>query len=317
MVTLSQSNLTKAINKAVRYLHQIQQPAGDFQTMSSPNKDMQDAKPYPKSVYVTTFVLHALAQLRPSPLIKEIQERAINFLLREQEDNGAWNYEGRDNHKLPNDLDNTACAIAALAQLDQKPELSFYALLWQSESAPGGPYYTWLDINDREDDPRARNVDALVNANILFCCGLLDLSLPKTVYYLEQVIRAEAYDSESLFTFSPHFLIYTLSRAYADGGVRMLDTAMSIMQDYVLSKLPPPHLESSIFNLACLAVSLHNMKMPTILLRPYLVPLLTSQQADGSWSVAAAYAGYAPNFDGSSALTTALAIEALSKYQNT
>ncbi len=215
---------------------------------------------------------------------------------------------------MPPDLDDTSCAIAALAELNQRPELSFYALLWQSESAPGGPYYTWLGINERDDDPRARQVDALVNANIVYCCGLLNLSLPSTVYYLEQVIRAEAYDSESAYTVSPHLLIYALSRAYADGKVTMLDAVMSVMQDYILSKLPPPHIEISAFNLACLTVSLINMHVPAILVRPYLVPLLASQQSDGSWPAWAAYAGFSPNYDGSPALTTALALEALGKY---
>lgn len=315
--TLSYANLTTAINKGVDYLSQIQRPSGEFETVTSPHKDMQDAIAYDKSVYATTFVLHTLAGLKPTLQIESIQKSAVDFLLQEQEDNGAWNYEGRDDWRVPCDMDDTACAIAALAQLDHQPELSFYALLWNNESAPGGPYYTWLNINENTDDPRARNVDALVNANILYCCGLLNLSLPQTAYYLEQVIRAEVYDSESLYTLSPHFLIYALSRAYADGGVKILHSAMSTMQDYVLSRLSPPHMETSVLNLACLAVGLLNMKVPSILVRPYLAPVLAAQQPDGGWPACATYAGFSPNFDGSSALTTAIAIEALNKYQLT
>jgi len=314
LVPLSHANLSAALENGVRYLSQAQRPAGDFETVTSPYQDMREATPYPKSIYTTTFVIHALAGLESTPVIEKIQQRAADFLLREQEDNGAWNYEGRGDWRIPPDLDDTACAVAALAQLGRRPELSFYALLWQNESAPGGPYYTWLGINENEDDVRARQVDALINANIIYCCGLLDLSLPNTVYYLEQVIRAEAYDSESLYTISPHFLVYALSRAYADGGIKILDEAMSIIQDYILSRLPPPHVESSIFNLACLSVSLINIKVPSILIRPYLVPLLSAQRPDGSWSACAAFAGFAPNYDGSVALTTALALEALNKY---
>ena len=313
-VPLSYTNLTTAIENGVRYLAQAQRPSGEFETLTSPDLDFEEATPYQKSVYVTTFVLHALACLPPTPLIEQIQQQAGAFLAAEQGDNGAWNYEGRGGERLPPDLDDTSCAIAALAQLGRQPELSFYALLWQNESAPGGPYYTWVGINQLEHDPRARSIDALVNANILFCCGSLNLSLPGTVYYLEQVIRAEAYESESLFIPSPHLLIYALSRAYADGGVTTLDKVMSIMQDYILTRLPPPPLETSAFKLACLAVSLLNMKVPSILVRPYLVPLLITQRPDGSWPAYAAYTGFWPNYDGSPALTTALAIEALAKY---
>lgn len=318
MTPLAHANIDQAIEKGVRYLHQTQRPSGEFVTYTSPNLDLSEGVPYPKSVYMTTFVMHSLATLPANTsitsLIKDIQGRGAAFLEQEQEDNGAWNYEGRGEPRVPPDLDDTSCAMAALAELDRQPELSFYALLWQNESAPSGPYYTWLGINDRDDDPRARQVDALVNANILFCCGLLNLSLPGTVYYLEQVVRAEAYQSESVYTTSPHFLFYALSRAYADGQVAALDPAMSILEDYILSKVPPPHPDMPIFKIACLAATLLNLRIPSILIRPYLVPLLTTQYTDGSWPGWGAYAGFAPNSDGSPALTTALAIEALGKY---
>jgi hypothetical protein len=313
-VPLSYANLTSAIETGLDYLARVQRPSGEFETWTSPHLDFSDATAYLKSIYTTTFVMHTLTLLSSTPQIEQMQNRAADFLMAEQEDNGAWNYEGRGNHRLPCDQDDTSCAIAALAQLGIQPELSFYALLWQNESAPGGPYYTWIGINDLNDDPRARQIDGLVNANILFCAGLLNLSLPGTIYYLEQVIQAEAYDSESLYTPTSHFLMYALSRAYADGNVSKLDKAMSIMQDYVLTKLPPPHAETSAFKLACLAVSLLNMKVPSILIRPYLVPLLSMQQPDGSWPVDITYHGFSPNYDGSPALSTALAIEALAKY---
>ena len=239
-VPLSYANLTAAIENGLDYLARVQRPSGEFETWSSPQLDFSEATPYPKSIYTTTFVMHALSLLSPTPQTEQMQKKAADFLIAEQEENGAWNYEGQGTHRLPCDQDDTSCAIAALAQLGHQPELSFYALLWQNESAPGGPYYTWIGINDLKDDPRARHVDALVNANILFSAGLLNLSLPGTIYYLEQVIQAEAYDSESLFTPTPHFLIYALSRTYADGNVSKLDKAMSIIQDYVLTKLPPP-----------------------------------------------------------------------------
>ena len=318
MILLSHTNINHAIEKGLYYLHQAQRPSGEFTTYTSPNLDLSEGVLYAKSVYVTTFVMHALATLPSSssaaPLIKEMQERAASFLEQEQEDNGAWNYEGRGQQRIPSDLDDTSCAIAALAEFDRQPELSFYALLWQNESAPGGPYYTWLGINDREDDPRARQIDALVNANILFCCGLLNLSLPGTIYYLEQVIHAEAYQSESAYIISPYFLLYALSRAYADGQVTALEPAMSTMTDYILSKLPPPRPDAPTFHIACLAAALLNLSVPSILIRPYLAPLLATQRPDGSWPGWGAYAGFSPNYDGSPDLTTALTIEALGKY---
>lgn len=319
VVLLSHPNLEAAIEKGVGYLERIQGQAGDFEMVSSPHQDMRAAKPYSKSAYVATYVLHTLSLMEATPQIESIQQRTIAFLLQEQKDNGGWQYCEQPASMSFADLDTTACVIAALAQVDRQPELSFYALLWNHESAPGGPYYTWLDVDYHELDPSISYVDAQTNANITYCCRLLGLSLPKTVYYLEQVISAQAYESECPFSISAHFPIYLLSRAYAADNGKMLDKVMPTIQDYILSKLAAPHSEGSMLNLACLAVSLLNMKVPSILVRPYLVPLLASQQSDGGWPVYAACTRKAfraddVHYDGGTALTTAIALEALYKY---
>jgi hypothetical protein len=313
--TLSPPTLTKAIQKGIDYLAQTQRPSGEFATYTSPRLDMADAEEYPKSVYITTFVIHALSCLPPSPLIKQIQRRAGDFLLREQEDNGAWHYDGRrDEWKIPLDLDDTCCATAALFILGQRPALSLYTHLWQNEVAPGGPYYTWIGVDHTEDSILAQDVDILVNANILFCGGLLNLSLPGTIDYVQQVISNEGYQAQSIYCIAPHFPIYVISRAYGDGNVEALAPTMPIMQDYVLTRLVRPRNEPVTFNLACLAVALLNLQAGLSLIEPYLVALLVGQKSDGHWPAWAAYLSYKHHYDGAPALTTALALEALSKY---
>jgi hypothetical protein len=310
--------MTEAIDAAIRrglaYLERTQRPSGEFATFTGPRLNLAGAERYPKSVYVTTFVIHALAQLPAEPQIAAIQRRAADFIAGEREQDGAWNYEGRGEWRVPCDLDDTSCAVAALAMLGQRPDLSFYALLWQNEAAPGGPYYTWLGINDRADFAYARQVDALVNANLLFCCGLLGLELPGAAAYLERVVRDEAYSDQSAYTVSPHFLIYAISRAYADGGVGALALALPALQRYLLTRLAPPQAEPSALNLACVAAGLLNSGVDRGIAAPYLEALLGAQQGDGGWPAWAAYAGFAPNYDGAPALTTALALEALGKY---
>ena len=314
--TLSPPTLTKAIQKGVDYLAQTQRPSGEFATFTSPRLDMADAKERPKSVYFTTFVIHALSCLPPSPLIKQIQRRAGDFLLREQEDNGAWHYDGRrDEWKIPLDLDDTCCAIAALFILGQHPALSLYTHLWQNEVAPGGPYYTWIGANASSNNSVfARDLDIVGNANILFCGGLLDLPLPGTVDYIQQVIHNEDYQAQSTYCIAPHFPIYVISRAYGDGNVDALAPAMPIMQGYVLTKLARPRNELIIFNLACLVVALLNLQADLSLIEPYLVALLAGQKSDGHWPAWGVYLSYKHHYDGAPALTTALALEALSKY---
>jgi hypothetical protein len=187
-------------------------------------------------------------------------------------------------------------------------------LLWQNEAAPTGPYYTWIGINDGPNERQAKQLDAVLNANVLLSAGLLKLSLPGTVSYLKEIVERETYEANIVYCLSPHFLIYAISRAYADGQVTDLAPLVPILQNYILNKLPSPQAEPSALNQACLAVSLLNLQADMTKIEPYLSALLNSQQPDGCWPNWAAWASYAPNYDGGATLTTALALEALGKW---
>lgn len=310
---ISPQTLTTAIKEGLDYLAQTQRPSGEFATYTAPQPDMLGAKERAKSVYVTTFVLHSLSCLPAGPLTEHIRQRAGNFLAGEQEDNGAWHYDGRGGRQIPADLDCTACAVAALVGLGRRPGLSFYSLLWQNEVAPGGPYYTWLGVDHTGDSVYARDVDPLVNANILFCAGLLNLSLPGTVIYAQQIIQNQTYGGT--YCVSAHLPIYALSRAYADGRLVALAPAMEIMRNYILTNLPLSRAEPSAFHLVCLTASLLNLKAPLSVVEPSLTDLLARQQKNGCWPAWGAYVSYNYYYDGAPALTTALALEALSKYE--
>lgn len=312
---LSTKTLETTIERGLAYLKHAQQPSGDFLTYTAPRLDLVAPHPYPKTVYHTTYIIHALCYVPSQPLVAVIQQRAVEFLQREQEVTGAWCYEGRDQSRIAPDLDDTVCATAALLKMGQRPDLSFYQLLWQNEAAPGGPYYTLVGrYNDMPDYPHAKQVNAHINANILFCAGLLNLSLPGTLSYLQEMAHQDDYRACNFYYIAPHFFIYALSRAYADGGVVTLAGVMPVVQTYILQKLAPPQTERVALYLACAALGLLHSGASLDQVEPYLTALLTHQQADGSWPRWAAHSGYRPNYDGSPALTTALALEALGKY---
>src|SRR3954463_3778760 len=111
--SLSGSAVETAIRDGLDYLRRIQRHSGEFTTRTGPSLDLSDANPYPRSVYVTTFVIHSLGFLPADPRIAAIRQRAADFLESEEE-NGVWNYEGRGVWRLPPDLDDTCCAAAAL-----------------------------------------------------------------------------------------------------------------------------------------------------------------------------------------------------------
>lgn len=313
---LSATNISHAIERGLTYLHQTQRRSGEFATYASPRLDMQGGVAYSKSVYMTTFVIHSLCYLPEHPLIKPMQQRAAEFLLTEKEDFGGWNYDGKDNWRVPPDLDDTSCAIAALFKVGYQPDYSFYMLLWQNEVAPSGPYYTWIGINELSDEPLVKEVDGLVNCNVLYCASLLSISLPNTVNFLIEQVKNIKNQASSIYSVSPHFFIYTLCRAYADGQVEALSPIRPILNEYILNHLSLRQTTQSTFNLACLAISDFNLYQDFSRVEPYLTTLLNAQQADGGWPAWAAYASYTPNYDGSPALTTALVLELLGKCYN-
>jgi len=194
-------------------------------------------------------------------------------------------------------------------------------------AAAGGPYYTYIGVNDLPNDPMnapfAREIDSLVNANVLFCAGLLGVALPGAAAFLRELVAAESYTGHSFAeaypgrepaTVPPHFVLYTVSRAYADGRVADLAPAVPAMCDFLTTRLPPPPAEASAFNLACRAVGLLNLGAGLAVVEPYVHLLLDAQDEDGGWPGWGAWAGFPPNFDGSPALTTAFALEALGKW---
>jgi hypothetical protein len=336
--------IAAAIHGGLDYLSQTQRPSGEFATITGPSPDLTNGHPYPKSVYISTFVVHSLGYIPAEPAATRVRQGVGDFLEAEEEEDGTWNFDGRGQWRIPVDLDTSCCAVAALLDLQRRPPRDAYRLLWQvvrpNEAAPGGPYYTYVGVigveasEDLLSAEYAREVDPLVNANVLFCSGRLGIALPGTAKYLVGIVQAEEYAERSRYCISSHFPAYALGRAYADGNARDLRPAVPTMLTYLLTKLPTVEAEVSAFNLACRAVTLLNLGVDPAVVEPYLAALLRAQQADGGWPLWAAGAGFPLDWDpawrerwpggpasaetgwcaGSRALTTALALEALGKY---
>jgi hypothetical protein len=292
---------------AIGWLQANQRPSGELPTLSARRRDMADARPYPCCVYTSTFVIHALGRFAELPAAAAVRAAAGGFLRAEANPDGSWSYEGRATRRVPPDMDDTACATAALLALGERPGLGFYQLLWENEAAPGGPYYTWLGVNGPGGHMLAGQVDALVQANLLLCAGMAQLELPGAAAHLCAAVAGGRLAEASDYCLTPHLLIYAIARAYADGPVPSLAPAAPAL----LAAARAEQADTP-FELACLAAALLALGAPEPA-RPHLAALLGAQRPDGSWPAAAAYSGYPPHFDGSPAFTTAIALDALAR----
>ena len=295
------------IEHALSFLAAYQRPSGELPTLTSRYTSMADARPHPCSIYVTAFVALALARLADQPIASAVQKQACAHLRAERNPAGSWGYEGRATRRVPPDLDDSALAQAALVACGEPADLAFFRLLWENEARPGGPYYTWVGVNG-QDHLLARQIDGLVNANLLYAATLCRMPLPGTVAYLRDVIASASYDHASVYCFTPHLLAFCIARAIGAGAVGMAAAAPTL-QAYVTSTLLPA--AENPFQLACSVAALAYLGTPAAKLEPQREALRAAQLTDGSWPVAASYSGYPPHFDGSPALSTAIAIEGL------
>jgi hypothetical protein len=301
----------QAIGAAVAWLRAAQRPSGELPTLTARRADMADARAHACCVYTTTYVVHALRHVAGDPAADAVRAAAGAFLRAERNADGSWSYEGRGTTRVPPDLDDTACAAAALLTLGERPGLELFRLLWENEAAPGGPYYTWVGVNQTPGHLLAGHCDALVNANVLLCAGLAGISLPGAAAYLADVVERGDLAGASDYCPEPHLLVYAIARAAIDGAVADLAPVLPALRTYAL-QLPAPPVERQPFRLACLAAALLALGDRRAA-EPYLTALPAAQQPDGSWPAAAAYSGYPPWFDGAPALTTAIALDALGR----
>ncbi|MEM7348485.1 MAG: hypothetical protein AAF485_30020 [Chloroflexota bacterium] len=98
-------NLKNSVDQAIIYLSEAQQPNGDFLTYTALDEALSDATPYPKTVLHTSHIVHSLFYAPPDPLVDDIQAKAAIYLKSQQENDGSWCYEGRDQTRIAPDLE--------------------------------------------------------------------------------------------------------------------------------------------------------------------------------------------------------------------
>lgn len=299
--------------KALQYLRTQQTDAGAFVGHASPNIDDFALYHEQPASFFTALILSCL---HDQTGVSDLRQRAIGFLLQQKSDNWTWNYwlagsDAAQRQPYPDDMDDTACALAALTQcepaiVDGTVLGHFAQSLIATETTPGGPYNTWL-IDDAQL-PAWKDVDIAVNANIGFCLSLHEVSVPGLVRYVDEAIKAGALISSYYVGRVP--VIYFLSRWYTG-------EALQTLRDFVVEELANQAHRTNPLMLALLLSSACRLSVARQLLQPSMTQLVTLRVQD-HWSATALY--YEPpvegvlHYAGSEALTTAFVVEALALY---
>jgi hypothetical protein len=314
---IDQLAIRRAIEKGIAFLESAQLPSGEIPIETSPTPEMSGECVRDPVVFPAALAARALSI---TPSAARVRSRAVEFLLREMEPDGLWRYPSSEHpghDYIPLDVDDTSIASAALAAAERRFPNNRALLL--ANRARRGLFKTWIVRwwphprktyrFFRDSTAELGDVDAVINANVVIYLGMCEETRPAIAHMLA-VLRANGEMMstkwyESRFTVW-YFFSHALREIAPEAGemiVRRIETAT-----------PRNALDLA---LAASALLLWNRA-------PDVQPLINAQLPSGAWPRAGFYhAGLkrispnefqpTPPWWGSEALTTVLAVEALSR----
>lgn len=308
------SEIRRAIEKGVAYLELVQLPSGQIPIDKWPTRELSGNCVPDAAVFPAALAARALSATSSA---ERVHSRAIDFLLREMEPDGLWCYPssaGPDHGYVPLDTDDTAIASTALAAAGKRIPNNRAILLAQRER--NGLFRTWMPRWWRHprryyrffrDSPaEVRDVDAAINANIVVYLGDCKETRP-AIEHMLAVLRANGEEMSTKWYVSRFAVWYFFSHALRE----IAPEAGEMIVPRIEATAPSNALELA---LASSTMLLWNRV-------PDVGPLIEAQLPSGAWPRAAFYhhgrrridSQPTPPWWGSEALTTVLAVEALTR----
>lgn len=298
----------------IGFLRQQQKADGNFGGKSSSTLQPFIARRQQPTIFPTMLILDCLHDVVGA---EDIRLRAAKYLEQQASQQGSWNYwqvdsEVRKQQPYPDDLDDTACAFAALMRADATwvngyRVGQFARLLVAAEQQPGGPYNTWLIDTTRA--PQWQQVDTAVNANIGYALSLQSVQVAGLTTYLETALTTNKLQSAYYVGEAP--VLYFMSRWYRGD---QLDTLKSKITAQITAPTNKTALEQALLLTAGCRVGLPHNQLSI------LASQLQASVSRSAWPAAPFYIDPVYNkqqhYGGSKALTTAFALEALTAYSN-
>lgn len=268
------------------------------------------------SPFVAALVIEALAHHPAAHALTDHPaadaRRRMADYLRASGPDGVWAFAPHADVPWPPDLDDTACALAALMACGDPPRVDLAALV-ADRLTPGGLVETWI-IPAEALAGRVNDVDPVVTANALWCLDRLAARAPdRDLSALTRRLAAglaaavEAGPLTSAYYHRPALQAAFIARwAAADTSTEAAAIRAALaarMRPLDPRALPAVELAALVGVLArCGEAEATRVALPR---------LLAMQRPDGGWPTGAAFVDPGGGRYGSTALTTALAVDAL------
>ncbi len=336
----SGTSVATAIALGVDFLRKRQMTSGEFPVFTSLDPDMVGESSADASVFSTSLIAHCLGF---APQTEDLRAGAVAFLRDQMDGHGLWRHWTRDHphyDQLPPDLDDTSCVSAVLEAHGDGLPADRQLLLANRNNQ--GLFYTWLTPRPcwnrsgaywrvalaqlrypltllaffRMTSARPDDIDAIVNANTLHYLGE-GKHADAVISHLMEVLREDREAQCDKWYNNPFAVWYFLSRALH----RLAPEAGDIIDAKVRAARPRNALDAALG--ACSLLYWNRAPGQTL-----IASLLEQQGPSGEWPRASLYfggrtrlakAGFAPPvpgtpYWGSEELTTAFAVEALSRH---
>lgn len=337
-----QLKLDLAINNGVTYLHQHQFPNGEFCCYIGHEDNLKDTIPY-STVFPTSLICYSLLNLQHLQKVKEIVGLSGTFLQFQSMRAGVWNNFTTWSPLFPlcpADVDNTSCASKVLTGIGREyPDNRDILLANRNNSGLFYTWYTlrpntilnkdyWLLILREYKNPigsllfwhkfecNRNDVDAVVNANVLFYLGLDNATRP-IINYLKDIIDKNKEGNCDLWYRNPFTIYYFFTRIYKEGIEELAPIKEPIIKRILSTSKEDGSFGESILDTALGIISLLHLNYYSKTVDQAISYLIKNQSPYGNWVRWAVFYGGPKQLScfGSEEMTTAFCLEALALYQ--
>ena len=327
VVAVTKNKIDVAISNALNFLAQNQLPYGEFRTYLSTDERMANKCIFDSSPFATALILYCVSFLE-DPKVKEITQKAVQFLADEGERPGLWRFWSSRNPKnklCPPDLDTTAC-VAFVLKKHYSPLL--YSFLFGSnlkiflnQRNEQGLFHTFL-VSNLPRNP----IDSGVNANVLFFLGEREETKPICDYLNNLVLNAQEKGSDNCYS-AKIVLYYFISRAYFQGASSLKEIQSVVVQNTLALQQKDGSFGNDLNTALAICTLLNYQHDNRVALDQAIHRMLERQEETGAWSKIPLWratpeivwggeaSDWQEGFWGSEELTTAFSIEALTRYK--
>lgn len=337
--------IDKAIERGIDFLHQHQLHNGEFLCYLSGDDAMQEWNHPDSFVFPTMMIACSLLPLKKNPTAEKILVQSCKFIQYQMHWTGIGHYFTRLHpfRKLnPYDADDTAYGSYVLREMNFNFPGDLNKKILLDNRNNKGLFYTWFTLRLRlhrnkhfwrlalpelfrpvqsfffwrSAACKRADVDAGVNANVLYYLGETEATLP-VIDHLIKIITEQKEDSCDKWYRNPLTIYYFISRN-CSAGIKMFDSVKEpIIERVLLKRGKDGCIGRSALETALAVIILLNFNYKGEELHNALLFLLSQQLSTGCWPRWRVYyavpdktAGY-----GSEELTTAFCLEAIALYR--